>query len=134
MSATKLPTFLWDDNGMKYDKEHMYLELFCGFYLERVARHIFTSPSTAHGRDSHVVHSCNAVLHCMDKVEAVHIAYAAVLAHFGISSQSCWSEKDSHFNYCKFYYIVQDVVDRCEDIKWKEELLKHYNMYVCLWI
>ena len=33
----------------------------------------------AHGGDSHGVHSWNAVLHCMDEVEAAHIAYAAVL-------------------------------------------------------
>ena len=33
----------------------------------------------AHGGDSRAVRSCNAVLHRMDKVEATHIAYAAVL-------------------------------------------------------
>ena len=33
----------------------------------------------AHGGDLHGVRSCNVVLHRMDKVEAAHIAYAAVL-------------------------------------------------------
>lgn len=85
----------------------------------------------------------------MDNVEAAHIAYAAVLvsliitvltlqlmfasqARFGISSQLCWSEKDSRFNYWKFYYIVVDLIDECEDAKWKEDVLKHYNMHICL--
>ncbi|KAH0828575.1 hypothetical protein J3R83DRAFT_2845 [Lanmaoa asiatica] len=128
MSATKLPAFLWEDNGTKYNDKNIYSRLFHGFYLERVARHIFTGPSTAHGGDSHAVRSCNAVLHHMDKVEATHITYAAVLAHFRISSQSRWSEKDGLFNYRKFYYITQDVINECEDVKWKEGLLKHYNM------
>ena len=162
MSATELPAFLWEDNGKKYDKEDMCSGLFRGFYLERaslsvscdcyswplleqVARHIFTGPSTAHGGESRAVRSCNAILHRMDKVEAAHIAYAAVLvgamnntliiwltfttqARFGISSQSRWSEKDGCFNYHNFYYITQDVINECEDVQWKESLLKHYNM------
>lgn len=49
-------------------------------------------------------------------------------AHFGISSQLCWSEKDGCFNYRKFYYIVMDIINESKDVKWKEELLKHYNM------
>ena len=55
-------------------------------------------------------------------------------ARFRISSQSRWSEKDGRFNYHKFYYIAQDTINKCEDVKWWEELLKHYNMYVCLWM
>ncbi|KAG8221173.1 hypothetical protein J3R82DRAFT_2731 [Butyriboletus roseoflavus] len=115
MSATELPAFLWENNGTRYNEEDIYSGLFHRFYLERVARHIFTGPSTAHGGDSHVACSCNVVLHHMDKVEAVHITYAMVLAHFGISSQSHWLEKDSCFNYHKFYYIIQDMIDECED-------------------
>ena len=49
-------------------------------------------------------------------------------ARFGISSQLRWSEKDGRFNYRNFYYIITDLIDDCDDIKWKEELLKHYNM------
>ncbi|KAG8221171.1 hypothetical protein J3R82DRAFT_2728 [Butyriboletus roseoflavus] len=64
----------------------------------------------------------------MEKVVAMHIAYAAVLAQFGISSQLHWSEKDGRFSYCKFYYIIMDIIDEYKDIKWKEDLLKHYNM------
>jgi hypothetical protein len=96
MSATELPVFLWKDNGSKFNKEGIFLGIFHGFYLEwvgltdsydhysqllphQVARHIFTGPSTAHGGDFCRVHSCNAALHCMDKVEAAHIAYTAIL-------------------------------------------------------
>ena len=50
--------------------------------LQQVAWHIFTGPSTAHGGDSHGVHSSNATLHQMDKVKATHIAYAAVLVNY----------------------------------------------------
>ncbi|KAG8219217.1 hypothetical protein J3R82DRAFT_40 [Butyriboletus roseoflavus] len=28
----------------------------------------------------------------------------------------------------KFYYITMDLIDECEDIEWKEGLLKHFNM------
>lgn len=84
----------------------------------------------------------------MEKAEAAHIAYAAVLvspvyvvsyhnhlafglqARFEISSHTRWAEKDAHFNYCNFYYIVMDLINECKDVKWRETLLKHYNMYV----
>ncbi|KAN0085801.1 hypothetical protein V8E55_006935 [Tylopilus felleus] len=128
MSATELPAFLWEDNRAKYNDEDIYLGLFYGFYLERVARHIYTGPSTAHGGDPRGVRLCNAALHRMEKAEAAHIAYAAVLARFEISSHTRWAEKDAHFNYCNFYYIVMDLIDECKDVKWRETLLKHYNM------
>ena len=113
--------------------------------LVQVARHIFTGLSTAHGGDACGVWSCNTTLHNMERVESVHIAYAAVLvsethrhmrlwlmfiqkAQFAISSQTCWGEKDGRFNYCKFYYMIIDLVDECKDISWKDELLQHYNM------
>ena len=57
----------------------MILTIITNSYPHQVARHIFTGPSTAHGGDSCGVHSCNAALHHMDKVEAAHITYAAVL-------------------------------------------------------
>jgi hypothetical protein len=41
MSATELPGFLWEDNGVKYDEEDIYLGLFHGFYLERVDLIVF---------------------------------------------------------------------------------------------
>jgi hypothetical protein len=41
MSATELPAFLWEDNGVKYDEEDIYLGLFCGFSLERVDLIVF---------------------------------------------------------------------------------------------
>ena len=49
-------------------------------------------------------------------------------AQFAISSQTCWGEKDGRFNYCKFYYMIIDLIDECENISWKDELLQHYNM------
>ena len=55
-------------------------------------------------------------------------------ARFGISSQSHWSEKDGRFNYRKFYYVAMDLIDECEDVKWKEGLLKHFNMCVFFYL
>ena len=39
----------------------------------------------AHGGNSCAACSCNAVLHCMDMIQAAHIAYAAVLVSFNIT-------------------------------------------------
>ena len=55
-------------------------------------------------------------------------------AHFGISLQSRWSEKDGCFNYRKFYYVTMDLIDECKDVEWKEGLLKHFNMCVFFYL
>ena len=55
-------------------------------------------------------------------------------ARFGISSQFHWSEKDGYFNYHKFYYVAMDLIDKCEDVEWKERLLKHFNMCVSMYL
>ena len=80
----------------------------------------------------------------MSRTEAAHIAYAAVQvgypspqhvvadirtqARFAISAKSRWAEKDSHFNYRKFYYGVLDFIEDCKDTEWKADLLKHFNV------
>lgn len=87
----------------------------------------------------------------MDKTEAAQIAYAAVQVsctwtqafagalgniHFalqvrwGISSKTWWSKQDGNFNYHEFSYSIIDIISSCQDVSWKDTILKHYNMYV----
>ncbi|KIK80649.1 hypothetical protein PAXRUDRAFT_765069, partial [Paxillus rubicundulus Ve08.2h10] len=70
------------------------------------------------------------VLHDMTSIDAEHIAYTCVQAHFGIMSKSTWSEKDGIFSYLKFYHAIVSLILDATDKKWKNELLKRWNMYV----
>ncbi|KAF9228983.1 hypothetical protein BS17DRAFT_216485 [Gyrodon lividus] len=90
-------------------------------------RHIFTDPSTSLGGGARSTRPCNAELQVMDKVEAAHIAYACVQAHFGISSENKWVEKDGSFSYRLFYYTIVEDIEDCEDLVWKDDILKYYN-------
>ncbi|KIJ21160.1 hypothetical protein PAXINDRAFT_6930 [Paxillus involutus ATCC 200175] len=64
----------------------------------------------------------------MDNIEAAHIAYSCVQAHFGISAKNRWGETDGPFSYCIFYYTVMEEIEDSIDLEWKVNLLKHYNM------
>ncbi|KAG6374560.1 hypothetical protein JVT61DRAFT_3909 [Boletus reticuloceps] len=113
----------------------------------RVARHIFLGPTSALDmtlkRDTK---SCNAFLHDMTIVEPEHIAYVCVqvsdpVSHlaskcllvvfqtrFGISSMSCWSEKDGEFSYHELYRLVVSFICNAVDIDWRGDLLKWWNL------
>ncbi|KAF8550588.1 hypothetical protein OG21DRAFT_1487667 [Imleria badia] len=128
MSSTNFPALLWEDCGRKFNEINMLEGFFQGFYMEQVIRHIFTGPSTGYGDDVRGSKPSNSDLHHMDQVGGAQLAYAAVHARFGISSKTRWSEKDGALNYRKYYYALMDIIEECEDIVWKEELLKHYNV------
>ncbi|KAH0826081.1 hypothetical protein J3R83DRAFT_5823 [Lanmaoa asiatica] len=64
----------------------------------------------------------------MTKVEAAHIAYAGVLARFGISSKNRWSQKDGSFDYRIFFYVLLQEIEKCHDTEWVTSLLDHYNL------
>ena len=89
----------------------------------------------------------NSELNYMDRVSGAQLAYAAVQvcikyidvlvslrvaiqARFGISSKNRWSEMDGIFNYRKFYYALIELVDDNENVEWRDDLLKYYNMCV----
>ncbi|KAG1796085.1 uncharacterized protein HD556DRAFT_1234928 [Suillus plorans] len=79
------PAYLYpgDIPGEDFDAEDIIEGLFRGYLLERVAKHIFTSPSSALKVGvSNGTRACNAKLHRMTGVEAEHIAYAAVQVSF----------------------------------------------------
>ncbi|KAG1774443.1 hypothetical protein EV702DRAFT_974801, partial [Suillus placidus] len=79
------PAYLYPGNipGNDFDPEDIIEGLFHGYLLERVTKHIFTSPSSALKVGvSSGTRACNAKLHGMIRVEAEHIAYAAVQVTF----------------------------------------------------
>ncbi|KAG1824735.1 uncharacterized protein BJ212DRAFT_1261032 [Suillus subaureus] len=91
-------------------------------------QHIFTSPLSAYGGETHTTRTCNAALHNMTTVEAAHIAYGCLQVHFSISTKNAWSEIDGAFNYQDFYNNVVKLIEDSPDLEWKEELLKAWNM------
>ncbi|KAF8119243.1 hypothetical protein EV363DRAFT_1245514 [Boletus edulis] len=126
MSANNLPAFLWEENGRKFNEDSLLEGFFCGFYIERVTRHIFTGPSTGMGGDARGSKPNNSELVQMDCVEGAHLAYAAVQARFGISSKNRWTEQDGNFDYRNFYYGLIEMIDDYPDVK--ATVSKHYNM------
>ncbi|KAG2122548.1 hypothetical protein BD769DRAFT_1389630 [Suillus cothurnatus] len=101
LTTSALPAFLWarDPPGEDYDDDNMFKGMFDGYLLEQTMQHILTSPSSAYGGETRATHTCNAALHDMTTVEAVHIAYGCLQVHFGISTKNTWSKVDGAFNY-----------------------------------
>ncbi|KAI6022810.1 hypothetical protein PISMIDRAFT_86860 [Pisolithus microcarpus 441] len=112
MTANDLLLFLWsrDTLGCNIDDENEYEDLFQGYYLERVMRHIFTGLSTALGEVLQSTRPPNAILHQMTTVEAEHIAYGCLQACYAISSWTKWAETDGTFNYHTFYYNIVNMI------------------------
>ncbi|KAG1847058.1 hypothetical protein F4604DRAFT_1688178 [Suillus subluteus] len=130
LTTTDFPAFLWSGNPPRcdYDDDAMTEGLLQGYLIECVMRHIFTGPSTALGQDSWATRTCNAALHDMTTVEAEHIAYTCVQAHFGISAQNKWSDIDGNFKYLEFYHNIINFIHDCGDTDWIGELKKWWNM------
>ncbi|KAG2133239.1 uncharacterized protein EDB93DRAFT_1107619 [Suillus bovinus] len=122
MTAINFLVFLWAGNppASNYNEDAMHEGPVPGLFPR-------ARPSTALGDDSHAMCSCNASLHDMTTVEAEHIAYACVQAHFAISNKNKWSEADGEFNNRAFYYNIINFICECEDRDWAEGLLKWWN-------
>ncbi|KAF8833519.1 hypothetical protein BDN67DRAFT_1017463 [Paxillus ammoniavirescens] len=75
MPAMIYPVFLWEENGNSFDEKNIIESTLTQF---QVMWHIYTGPSTSLGEDSHGTCACNADLHDMDNVEAVHLAYSCI--------------------------------------------------------
>ncbi|KAG2135979.1 hypothetical protein DEU56DRAFT_755365 [Suillus clintonianus] len=130
VTAALWPAFLYPGNtaGEDFDPEDIIEGLFRGYLLERVTKHIFTSPSSAlKAGISSGTRACNAKLHGMKEVGAEHIAYAAVQARFAISSLEKWKDHDGLFYYTDFYTRIVNLIRGRKDEGWVNSLLGHYN-------
>ncbi|KAG2117891.1 uncharacterized protein F5147DRAFT_806552 [Suillus discolor] len=113
--------------GEAFDLTNVQDGLFEGFLVERVMKHVLTSPSSALAGDNfHISNSCNAVIHRMMIVEAENIAYAAACS--AITSCDKWTTEDSKFSYRKFYYRIIDIIRNLPDKAWATATLQHYNL------
>ncbi|KAG1721734.1 hypothetical protein EDD22DRAFT_962429 [Suillus occidentalis] len=130
VTAALWPAFLYPGNtaGEDFDPEDIIEGLFRGYLLERVIKHIFTSPSSAlKAGGSSGTRACNAKLHGMKEVGAEHITYAAVQARFAISSLEKWKDHDGLFYYTDFYTRIVNLIRGRKDEGWVNSLLGHYN-------
>ncbi|KAG2747050.1 hypothetical protein P692DRAFT_20736726, partial [Suillus brevipes Sb2] len=130
VTASLWPAYLYpgESPGIDFDPEDIIEGLFRGYLLTRVAKHIFTSPSSALSASvSNGTRPCNAKIHGMSTVEAEHIAYAAVQARFGISSLDKWKDKDGLFVYSDFYYRITRLIRERRDGEWVDSLLAYFN-------
>ncbi|KAG1722129.1 hypothetical protein EDB19DRAFT_2044134 [Suillus lakei] len=130
VTAALWPAFLYPGNtaGEDFDLEDIIEGLFRGYLLERVTKHIFTSPSSAlKAGVSSRTRACNAKLHGMKEVGAEHIAYAVVQARFAISSLEKWKDHDGLFYYTDFYTRIVNLIRARKDKGWVDSLLGHYN-------
>ncbi|KAG0705116.1 hypothetical protein DFH29DRAFT_997158 [Suillus ampliporus] len=134
MDAQAWPTLLYKAGatgvaGKAFDLTNVQDGLFDGFLVERVMKHVLTSPLSALAGDKfHVSNSCNAVIHRMMTVEAENIAYAAIQACSAITSHDKWTAEDSKFSYRKFYYRIINVIHNLPDKAWATAILQHYNL------
>ncbi|KAG6369750.1 hypothetical protein JVT61DRAFT_13620 [Boletus reticuloceps] len=130
MDAENFPTLFWSGErpGDDFDPENILHGLFREYMLVRVGQHIFLGPSHALGGDSvRATHTCNAILHGMTTIEAEHIAYICVQAHFVILSMSKWCKSDGVLNYFGLYHVIVSFIHNIINTKWRDDLLKWWN-------
>ncbi|KAG1750377.1 uncharacterized protein EDB91DRAFT_1078427 [Suillus paluster] len=135
VTAALWPAFLYPGNtvGEDFDPKDIIEGLFRRYLLERVTKHIFTSPSSAlKAGVSSGTRACNAKLHGMKEVGAEHIAYAAVQSVFyrlalPLSSLEKWKDHDGLFYYTDFYTRIVNLIRGRKDEEWVNSLLGHYN-------
>ncbi|KAL0575117.1 hypothetical protein V5O48_006843 [Marasmius crinis-equi] len=104
--ATGYPWFLYGE----YDPEDRMQGLFRGYLLFRVARHIFTSPSSAMNRSWRKSNKGNDFGLEIKEAESAMIAYVALQTRHCLAATKCWSEVQGEFNNVEFYYFIIDTI------------------------
>ncbi|KIK35590.1 hypothetical protein CY34DRAFT_95817, partial [Suillus luteus UH-Slu-Lm8-n1] len=125
------PAFIYEGTppGNDFDPDNVQEGFLKGYYLKRVFRHIFTSPSSALIPDgeTNTIRGCNAKLHGMEKVEPEHIAYAFIQSQFSIAARDKWHETDGCYKYSEAYTRLIKAIREAPDRTWAESLLQWWN-------
>ncbi|KAF8439453.1 hypothetical protein L210DRAFT_858041 [Boletus edulis BED1] len=144
VTAQKNPVFLYDGDifGENFNPNNVADGFLCGFLVEHIMKHIFTSPLSAlSSSKSQSICANNTKIHKITQVDGYYIAYAAVhrifistilKAWFNICSQDKFIDADSHFRFPDFYYRIVDFITNSTDADWVKELLGRYNKWVAI--
>ncbi|KAG8217106.1 hypothetical protein J3R82DRAFT_5136 [Butyriboletus roseoflavus] len=136
MQAEDFPSLFWSGEmpGSDYNPDDILHRLFRSYFLVQIGQHVFLGPSHAVEYDFHHGHSCNAVLHDMMTMQAEHIAYIYIQAHFRISSLDQWNEIDGNLNYLTMYRAIVHFIQDPINTRWRDDLLKWWNIYASVFL
>ncbi|KAI0071792.1 hypothetical protein K474DRAFT_569447 [Panus rudis PR-1116 ss-1] len=118
---------MYDQN--MYDRDSLDSGLCRGPLLLSVFRAIFTGPRTATADPGMLPGKAPiAKKNQMTTVTPRHIAYAAVMTRYGLSSQSSWTDRDGRFKVPRFFLKVIGLFE--SDVEWAKETLDWWNAEV----
>ncbi|KZT18726.1 hypothetical protein NEOLEDRAFT_1079439 [Neolentinus lepideus HHB14362 ss-1] len=121
---------LWRDG--KSDPDNYHVGFLKNELIVKAALHVFRGPGVANSEEEspRVTRKHTAAIHGMTEITAGAIAYAAMLAHFALSSQSVFGpggERSSGWPYRAFYQELIDYIEHKMSYNDHEELFKWWN-------
>ncbi|KAI0071489.1 hypothetical protein K474DRAFT_1679369 [Panus rudis PR-1116 ss-1] len=127
VTASQVPAFLYPQDQAIHPTGSS-ADLLAGFgyghFAVRVAKHIFSGPSSAlEGPGYHKGRSSNATLCGLNAMMPEAFAYAMIQARYALSSQPEWSLRDNQFDVEEFYWEMVNVMR----LKQSKGLLQFYN-------
>ncbi|KAJ7852609.1 hypothetical protein B0H13DRAFT_2359404 [Mycena leptocephala] len=120
IDASEFPSCFWDDD--KYDSNDTEKNLFRSQFLARVARHIWTGPSTAYQRAKAIPKRCKARTHGVCTMTAEMLGYGRT-----ILSTSDWDTLDGLFNYEDMLEAILALFKTNPQDPWAVETLAWYQ-------
>ncbi|KAJ7849746.1 hypothetical protein B0H13DRAFT_2402198 [Mycena leptocephala] len=120
IDASEFPSCFWDDD--KYDSDDTEKNLFRSQFLARVARHIWTGPSTAYQRAKAIPKRCKARTHGVCTMTAEMLGYGRT-----ILSTSDWDTLDGLFNYEDMLEAILALFKTNPQDPWAVETLAWYQ-------
>ncbi|KAJ7939745.1 hypothetical protein B0H13DRAFT_2300450 [Mycena leptocephala] len=127
IDASEFPSYFWDDG--KYDPKDTENNLFRSQFLARVARHIWTGPSTAYLRAKTIPKRCKARTHGVCTMTAEMIGYICRQGRT-ILSTSDWDTLDGRFNYEDMSEAILSLFRTNPQDPWAVETLAWYQEQV----
>ncbi|KAJ7862974.1 hypothetical protein B0H13DRAFT_2565871 [Mycena leptocephala] len=120
IDASESPSCFWDDD--KYDSDDTEKNLFRSQFLARVARHIWTGPSTAYQLAKAIPKRCKARTHGVCTMTAEMLGYGRT-----ILSTSDWDTLDGLFNYEDMLEAILALFKTNPQDPWAVETLAWYQ-------
>ncbi|KZP19906.1 hypothetical protein FIBSPDRAFT_954973 [Athelia psychrophila] len=125
-------TFLYNEEE-EYDAENPAQGLFRGYLLIRVAKHIFTGPSSASKSKAGAgksTRASNAKIHGMKRFTARTIAYVVVQTWFALSSMEAWDAEAEGFSLLELFNLTVEQFEDGPQSEWAVSTLAFFDEHV----
>ncbi|TEB19261.1 hypothetical protein FA13DRAFT_1719015 [Coprinellus micaceus] len=122
------PRFIY--RYFEYDPKDPWKGLLRSSLLVKAYKHVFTSPSSAHGGASKATRSSNARIHGMTAVTVPSLAYIATQVRFALSNSPAFCRSDHVTDSEYFYNLIIDLLEDDSEKAEVDDLLTWWNQQI----